>query len=66
MDIFIYIGLGLAGLALILFPEVRQKLMVLARGGLNLFVEERAKTPEGAGAVFSAAIREDQEKYDQA
>lgn len=66
MDIFIWIGLGLVGLALILFPEVRQKLMVLARGGLNWFIEDRAKTPEGAEAVFTEAIRKVQEQYDKA
>lgn len=66
MDILIWLGLGLVALALVLFPEVRQKLMVLARGGLNLFVEDRAKTPEGAAAVFAEAIREVQEQYDKA
>lgn len=52
--------------ALVLFPEVRQKLTVLLRGGMNLFVEDRAKTPEGAKAIFTQAISEAEEKYQTA
>lgn len=39
-------------LALIIFPGVRGKLKVLVGGFLNIFVEDIAKTPEGAKAVF--------------
>lgn len=35
-------------LALIVFPGVRQKIRVLVGGFLNIFVEDVAKTPEGA------------------
>ena len=42
-------------LALIIFPGVRGKLKVLVGGFLNIFVEDIAKTPEGAKAVFSAS-----------
>lgn len=35
-------------LALIVFPGVRGKLKVLVGGFLNIFVEDMAKTPEGA------------------
>ena len=52
--------------AIILFPEFRQKLTVLIRGGLNVFIEDTAKTPEGAEAVFTQAINEVEEKYAQA
>ena len=43
-------------LALIIFPGVRGKLKVLVGGFLNIFVEDIAKTPEGAKAVFQQAI----------
>lgn len=66
MEIIIWIVLGLFVVALILFPEFRQKLTVLARGSLNVFVEDTAKTPEGAEAVFTQAINEVEEKYAQA
>ena len=42
-------------LALIIFPGVRGKLKVLVGGFLNIFVEDIAKTPEGAKAVFQQA-----------
>lgn len=45
-------------LALIIFPGVRDKLKVLVGGFLNIFVEDMAKTPEGAKAVFQQAIEE--------
>lgn len=66
MEMILWIGLGLFVFALILFPEFRDKLLVLVRGGLNVFVEDTAKTPEGAEAVFAQAISEVQEKYSQA
>lgn len=50
-------------LALIIFPGVRGKLKVLVGGFLNIFVEDIAKTPEGAKAVFQQAIEEVQERY---
>ena len=53
-------------IALIIFPEFRKKLCVLASGFLNVFVEDAAKTPEGAKAVFNQAIAEVQEKYNRA
>jgi phage shock protein A len=42
------------------------KLRVLIRGFLGLFVEDMAKTPEGARAVYQQAIEEEQDKYNQA
>lgn len=53
-------------IAIIMFPEFRQKLLVWFRGGLNKFVEDRAKTPEGAKAIFTQAINEAEEKYQTA
>lgn len=44
-------------LALIVFPGVRQKLKVLVGGFLNIFVEDVAKTPEGAKPCFSKPLR---------
>lgn len=52
--------------ALVLFPEVRKKATVLFRGAANLFVEDQAKTPEGAKAIFTQAISEAEEKYQTA
>lgn len=66
MEIIIGIVLGLFVLALILFPEFRQKLMVLGRGFTSMFVEDIAKTPEGAEAVFTEAIDEAREQYNKA
>lgn len=66
MKMILSIILGLFVVALILFPEFRQKLTVLLRGGLNVFVEDTAKTPEGAEAVFTQAINEMEDKYSQA
>lgn len=53
-------------LALIIFPEFRKKLKVLVGGFLNVFVEDAAKTPEGAEAVYTQAIEEVQDKYNKA
>lgn len=53
-------------LAMIIFPGVRKKLKVLTGGFLNIFVEDMAKTPEGAKAVFQQAIEEVQERYNKA
>lgn len=53
----------LAVVALILFPEFRRSLKVLCSGFLNLFVQDLAKTPEGATAVYNEAIEEERELY---
>lgn len=47
-------------------PRCRGKLKVLVGGFLNIFVEDIAKTPEGAKAVFQQAIEEVQERYNKA
>ena len=66
MEFAISVVLALFVVALILFPEFRKKLGVLIKGTLNVFIEDAAKTPEGADAVFSQAIEEMQVKYNQA
>lgn len=66
MKIILGIVFAVIILALVLFPEVRKKLKVLVGGFLNLFVEDAAKTPEGAEAVFTQAIEELREKYNRA
>lgn len=53
-------------LALLIFPGVRKKLKVLIEGFLNIFVEDMAKTPDGAKAVFNQAIEEVQNRYNKA
>lgn len=53
-------------LALVIFPEFRKKLKVLVGGFLNIWVEDAAKTPDGANAVFNQAIEDAQKKYNQA
>lgn len=53
-------------LALIIFPEFRKGLKVLCSGFLNLFVQDIAKTPEGANAVYNEAIEEERELYRKA
>lgn len=66
MNVVVGVVVALALLALIIFPEVRQKLKVLLGGFLNIFVEDIAKTPDGAKAVFQQAINEVQDRYNKA
>ena len=54
--------IALAIAAIIIFPSFRQKLKSLVSGFLNVLVEDVAKTPEGAKAVYSQAIEEEQSK----
>ena len=66
MKLILGIVLGLILLALLIFPEFRKKIKVLVGGFLNVFVEDAAKTPEGAEAVFNQAIQEAQNNYNKA
>lgn len=52
--------------ALLLFPSFRGKLKVLCGGFLNVFVEDAAKTPDGARAVYQQAIEEAEDAYNRA
>ena len=63
LQIILIAGGALLLLALIMFPEVRKKGAVLIRGAANVFVEDRAKTPEGANAIYTQAINEAEEQY---
>lgn len=54
---------GVALLALLIFPGFRKKLKVLCGGFLNIFVEDMAKTPDGAKAIYSQAIEEAENAY---
>lgn len=53
-------------LMLLIFPGVRKKIKVLIEGFLNIFIEDVAKTPDGAKAVFNQAIEEVQDRYNKA
>lgn len=66
MKLILGIVLGIILLALLIFPEFRKKIKVLVGGFLNVFVEDAAKTPEGAEAVFNQAIQEAQNNYNRA
>ena len=52
--------------SLILFPSFRQQLKALAGGFLQVFVQDTAKTPDGARAIYAQKIDEMTEKYTDA
>lgn len=52
-------------IVILMFPEVRGKIKALLGGFLGVFVEDMAKTPEGAAATYQQAIDEQQEIYNQ-
>ena len=66
MDFLVGLVAVLVLLALIVFPDFRKGIGVLLNGFLNIFVEDQAKTPKGAEAVFNEAIEAEREKYRQA
>lgn len=66
MQIVLGAAAVVVALALIIFPGVRKQLKVLVGGFLSIFVEDMAKTPEGAKAVFQQAIEEVQKRYNKA
>lgn len=66
MEFLLGVIIAVILLALIIFPGVRKKLKVLIEGFLNIFVEDMAKTPDGAKAVFQQAIEEVQVRYNKA
>lgn len=57
------IALGVIALAGLL---ISGKLRTLVKGFIGLFVEDIAKTPEGAAAVYTEAIEKAQEDYNKA
>lgn len=50
-------------LLLIIFPSFRQQLKVMVGGFLQIFIQDKAKTPEGARAIYNSAIEEKQNRY---
>lgn len=52
-------------LALIIFPGFRRSLKVLVGGFLGIFVQDLAKTPDGARAIYQQKIEEAQAEYDK-
>lgn len=62
MDIFIYAGIFLVVVALILSGKLR----VLISGFFGLFIQDVAKTPEGAAAVYNEAIAKATNDYAKA
>lgn len=54
---------GVFVIILILFPSFRQQLKALAGGFLQIFVQDTAKTPDGARAIYAQKIDEMTEKY---
>lgn len=64
---FVFICAAVAfGGSLILFPSFRQQLKSLAGGFLQIFVQDTAKTPEGAKAIYAQKIDEATDQYTQA
>ena len=64
---FVVICVGVAFvIILILFPSFRQQLKALAGGFLQVFVQDTAKTPDGARAIYAQKIDELTEKYTDA
>lgn len=62
---FLCVGFAFVG-SLILFPSFRQQLKALAGGFLQVFVQDTAKTPDGARAIYAQKIDEMTEKYTDA
>lgn len=63
--VFLCAGVGFVG-SLVLFPSFRKKLGSLVGGFLQIFVQDMAKTPDGAKAIYAQKIDEMQDKYNQA
>ncbi len=57
---------GAFGVSLILFPSFRKQLGSLVGGFLQLFVQDTAKTPEGAKAIYAQKIDEATDQYNEA
>lgn len=47
----------------IVFPTESKKIGIMTKGHLNLFIRDRAQTPKGAEAIYTAAIEEAEETY---
>lgn len=62
METFIWVLVFLVFVALVLSGKLRS----IVQGFLSMFVEDVAKTPEGASAVFTKAIEEAERNYAEA
>ena len=60
--LLVIIGIVLAVLILVLFPEAR----TLLSGFTRLFIKDMATTPEGAEAIYSEKIEQAQDAYNKA
>lgn len=58
--------IGLFGLSVIMFPKQWKGLGILVGGFFGNFVQDTAKTPEGARAIFQQKIEEVEENYNKA
>lgn len=65
-NLLVILGVASFLLVLAMFPSFRNGLKVLLGGFLNLFIEDTAKSPKGAAAIFDKAIEEAQDKYNKA
>lgn len=65
-NLLVILGVTCFLLVLAMFPSFRNGLKVLLGGFLNLFIEDTAKSPKGAAAIFDKAIEEAQDKYNKA
>ena len=60
-------GVIIVGIAFrIIFPTEAQKLGITFRGGMNKLIYDKAKTPEGAEAIYTEAIEVATKKYNDA
>lgn len=51
---------------LIIFPSFRKQLKSLIGGFLQIFIQDKAKTPEGARAIYAQQIDEYRDRYSRA
>lgn len=54
---------GLFLLLLIIFPSFREQLKVLVGGFLSVFIQDKAKTPEGAESIYTSVIEKKEKDY---
>lgn len=61
-NLLIILGVILAVAILVIFPKAR----ALLKGFVNIFIEDKAATPDGLRALFAEKIDEAQDSYEQA
>lgn len=65
MNFIVGMGAAVVVLALIIFPDFRKGLKSLVGGFLSIFLQNAAKTPEGAKAIYQQKIDELQKEYNR-